>query len=307
MKTPFPQRFNNFLHQPLSMIWIVVVILVFSILLWGYVSSTIILKVSPCPLEANPKTFGYEFKIFNTESEDGTKIEGWIVPSKKNTDSTLIVLHGWGGNKSDAVPATIFLAQNYNLIYFDFRNHGNSGIGRTSLGYYEIKDFHSVMEFLRKEKKEWLKDFAVYGFSMGGAIAISGSVDIKEVKAVVAESAFSSYNESVAHYAKLFYGVPRFFVPITILFTRARLGFDPDKYSPVRHISQLSPRPVFILQGEKDLRVPVKEGEALYRAAREPKEIWIVPEADHGEISEKTHEAYQKRISEFFKKWMSPA
>ena len=57
-----------------------------------------------------------------------------------------------------------------------------------------------------------------------------------------------------------------------------------------------------IIQGGNDLRMPVKEGQALYDRAREPKELWIVPETDHGAIFEKNPEEYQKKILDFFDK-----
>lgn len=250
--------------------------------------------------EFNPKSFGYFFESFATFSEDQIKIEGWFVPAKEKSSTVIFVLHGWGANRSDVLPKTIFLAKEYNLVYFDFRNHGSSGGNKTSLTCLEIKDFRAVVAFIEKEKKEFARRAGVFGFSMGGSVAITGGAELPQIQAIVAESPFSSYQETVYRFAKLFYKAPRMVVAITLCFIQARLGFDPEKWSPIYFVSKIAPRSLLIIQGGNDARMPVKEGQDLYNAAKEPKELWIVPGTDHGSISEKNPEEYQKKVLNFF-------
>ena len=286
------------------MLWALPFLLLVFVGLWGYVSSNMIIKIPRMPPAANPKSFGYDFEPFSTLTEDEIKIEGWIVPSKTKTGSTIVVLHGWGANRSDVLLSTIFLAQHYHLVYFDFRNHGTSGGSETSLTCSEIKDFSAVIRFLKTEKKVYAENIAAFGFSMGAAVALSGAARIQDIKAVIAESPFSSFNDTVARFAGIFFGVPRFAVPLTLIFTRLRLGFDPEECSPIYHIAKISPRPVFIIQAGGDVRMPPSEGQSLFEMAREPKELWLVPQADHGTIFEKEPEQYQKRILGFYQKWL---
>lgn len=285
------------------MVWVIAAICVTLFVLWGYVTSSIILKMPRSSLDFNPKSFGYNFESFQVKTEDGIPIDCWWVPSKNKTKSTIVILHGWGANRSDVLPGTIFLAEKYHLAYLDFRNHGRSGGNVTSLTCLEIKDFVSVVKYLDKGKKNFVNQMGVLGFSMGGSVAISGSVQLPEIKAVVSESPFASYNATVIRFAKLFYGVPKFLIPVTIWFARLRLGFDPEACAPIHHIGQLS-RPVLILQGGSDARMPVTEGQSLYDAAKEPKQLWIVPTADHGGVQAAAPEEYKKRILDFFEKWM---
>jgi fermentation-respiration switch protein FrsA (DUF1100 family) len=49
-----------------------------------------------------------------------------------------------------------------------------------------------------------------------------------------------------------------------------------------------------------DADAPVAEAQQLYRAARAPKELWIVPGATHRKIEEVAREEYRQRIVEFF-------
>lgn len=290
--------------KKISMVWFFLLIVLAAIFFWGFVTSNLILKIPRLPLDANPKTFGHEYESFKIVTEDGVEIEGWFVPAKLKSEKTIVVLHGWGANRSDVLPSTIFLSSDYNMVYFDFRNHGRSGGNSTSLTCLEVKDFLSVVRYLKSEKREISKIIGVFGFSMGGSVAITGSSQVPEIKAVIAESPFSSFNRTVIRFAKLFYGIPSVFVPPTLIATRIRLGFNPEKCSPIYWVDKLSPRPLLLIQGEADQRMPVIEGQSLYDRAGEPKEIWIVPGADHGTIREDQTEQYQSRISQFFRKYL---
>ena len=286
------------------MIWALPFIFIFVIILWGYLSSTLILKTSKTPITVTARSFGYEMEPFRTTAEDEVGIEGWFVKCRKKSRTTIFILHGWGASRSDIVPSTIFLGEHYNLVYFDFRNHGDSKGELSSLTCSEIKDYTAVVKYIRQHWRESSEQIAVYGFSMGASVAISGSTRIPEIKAVIAESPFCSFNETVARFAYRFYSIPRFIVPLTLIAVRLRLGFDPEDCSPLYHVAKLSPRPLFIIQAGSDFRMPPTEGQGLYETAKEPKEIWLVPGADHGEIFEKEGAEYQRRILDFYQKWL---
>lgn len=286
------------------MIWVIPFLIFFLILLWGFVSSNLILKIPRDSVDFNPKSFGYEFEPFKTLTEDGVVIEGWFIPAKKKTGACVVAMHGWGASRSDILSNTAFLAEHFNLVYFDFRNHGKSGGKKTSLTCLEIKDLESVIRFLKKEKKDVVQQIGLYGFSMGGSVAISAGAKIPEIRAVLAESPFASFNQTVKRFAKLFYGIPEWIVPLTLFFARMRLGFNPEKCSPLYYVSELSPRALMIFQGGADERMPVTEGKMLYEKAKEPRELWIVPQAGHGDISEKVPEEYKEKLLKFFREWL---
>ena len=287
------------------MIWALPFILLLVAALWAYVSSNLIMQIPRFPLEADPKKFGLEFEPFTVASEDGVRLVGWFVPAKRPSATTIFALHGWGANRGDALAHTFFLSEKYNLVYFDFRNHGDSGDALNSLTCSEIGDFMSVVKYAKKNRAASVEKMAVFGFSMGAAVAIAGSAKIQDIRAVVAESPFSSFNETVVRFARHFYGIPRFLIPFTLMAVRRRLGFDPEDCAPLYCEDKLSPRPLFIIQGAADQRMPVTEGRGIYETAREPKDIWVVPDADHGEAFDKAGPEYQKRILDFYAKWLN--
>src|SRR5262245_43477636 len=89
---------------------------------WGYGSSSIILKLDREPITVHPGSFGLAYEDFKARTPDGLLLDGWFVPAAKPARSAIIVLHGWGSNRSDVLPMSAFLQKEHHLVYFDFRN-----------------------------------------------------------------------------------------------------------------------------------------------------------------------------------------
>ncbi|MEW6557116.1 MAG: alpha/beta hydrolase [Elusimicrobiota bacterium] len=299
-------RLKKILFLKIPMVFNILVFVVLVVLIWGWFSSSLIMKVTRLALEISPKNFGLKFEDIEFNTTDGIKIYGWFIYAEPKSDRTIIICHGWGANKSDVLPSTMYLLKSgFNLLYFDFRNHGASGGTVSSLGKLESLDLSCAIEYLKKTKPAQSNKIGVYGISMSGAVAILTAATDSRIETVVVDSAFSSFNYIVARYAKLFYKIPKYpFIPITLLFTRLRLGFNPDEFSAIYFVSKISPRPVFFIHGENDDRIPVDECKKLYNLAGEPKEIWIVPNADHMESHSKNPVEYEKKVGSFFVKYL---
>ncbi|MFH1541011.1 MAG: alpha/beta hydrolase [Elusimicrobiota bacterium] len=283
-----------------------VIILSIFIFIWGWFSSSLVLKVPRLSLEINPANFNLNFENITFQTVDDININGCFVYSKEKSDKTIIICHGWGANLADVLPSTVFLLKkNFNLLYFDFRNHGKSSGNVSSFGKLESIDVTTIIEYLTKEKPNFSKKIGIYGISMGGSVAILAVAQNEKISAVVVDSPFSSFNYIVARYAKLFYKIPKYpLVPITFLFVKMRLGFDPNDFSAIRYVEKISPRPIFFIHGANDKRIPVSEGKKLYDMADSPKEFWQVVDANHIESYSKDPFEYEKRVGEFFRRYL---
>ncbi|HVO33255.1 MAG TPA: alpha/beta hydrolase, partial [Elusimicrobiota bacterium] len=143
----------------------------------------------------------------------------------------------------------------------------------------------------------------IYGHSLGAAVAIVGAVQHAEIEAVAAESPFSNLSRTVGHFARRYYGLPYMpFIPLALLMTSLRLGVRKRDFAPAEAIGKISPRPVFLIFAERDGRTPLKDADDLWKAAREPKESWIVPGADHGEPWVIAKDEYESRLVGFFER-----
>ena len=61
-------------------------------------------------------------------------------------------------------------------------------------------------------------------------------------------------------------------------------------------------RPVMVMHGDADGIIPWEMGQALYAAAVEPKEFWLVPGAGHLEATERLPEEVRPRLVAFFER-----
>lgn len=284
----------------------IIVIVVALVFFWGWFSAELVLKLPRLEMEATPESYGLQYEDIAFTSSDGIQLKAWFVPYEKS-DKTIILLHGWGANKGNLLPTTYFLHHrgHYNLLYLDYRNHGESGGKVSSLGCYEQRDLSAAVDFLKQKKADCSKHIGLLGVSLGGTIGILTAAERSEIEALVIESAFSDPNLVIARFAKLFYSIPRYpLISILMFFAQVRLGVWFNDYKARDHITHISPRPVFIIQCEQDLRIPPVEGRTLYDAARKPKEFWMVPGADHGEAYARAPIEYEKRVLGFFGKYL---
>jgi fermentation-respiration switch protein FrsA (DUF1100 family) len=59
--------------------------------------------------------------------------------------------------------------------------------------------------------------------------------------------------------------------------------WDPVPMPPAEAAARISPIPFLVVHGDKDPYFPVEHAYQLYEAAREPKELWVVPGFGHAE------------------------
>ncbi|MCS7184617.1 MAG: alpha/beta hydrolase, partial [bacterium] len=194
-----------------------------------YRGAMLVIKVPRMEITSHPYTFGKKYESFEAITIDGLKIKGWFVPA--SSDKAIILFHGWGANKSDILPATIFLSEKFNLVYFDFRNHGESSDGFNSFGVYELRDAQAVYKWLKENHPE-ISEVYTWGLSMGGAVSIV-FCSLNDIKKAVVESAYYSFNETLKRYIREFYKLQTFpFYYIIKFFIKLKLGFDPEEFSP---------------------------------------------------------------------------
>jgi fermentation-respiration switch protein FrsA (DUF1100 family) len=116
----------------------------------------------------------------------------------------------------------------------------------------------------------------MYGQSLGGALAayyVEHSARRGELRALILESAFSDYTDIAREkFTDHWFTWPFQWIPL--------IAVD-DSFSPLPGMAKISPLPLLVLHGDRDPVVPVQHGQRLYDAAREPKQLWIIPGAGH--------------------------
>ena len=94
------------------------------------------------PIEQTSADDGLDFREVSFESTDGLKLKGWWAPGDGSTKAVVLV-HGLEGNKSDQhvlKTASVYQGAGYSVLMLGLRGNGESGGGRTTIGYQEVWD-----------------------------------------------------------------------------------------------------------------------------------------------------------------------
>ncbi len=141
----------------------------------------------------------------------------------------------------------------------------------------------------------------VLAYSMGAAVAIMGSAWTSEIEALVADSAFATHRSAVDYKVRhVLYlpSAPFLWLADALLWWRA--GYHFRQVEPLREIGAIAPRPILLIHGGNDSVVDLRDAVRLYEAAREPKELWLLPEAEHCGAYFVDRQAYVAKINAFF-------
>jgi dipeptidyl aminopeptidase/acylaminoacyl peptidase len=254
------------------------------------------------PITSTPAERGLSFEPVSFTSADGLRLTGWHIPSRNG--ATIILCHGLRCNRVDMLPQAALLAEHgYGSLLFDFRAHGESEGEMLTYGYGETDDVLAAIDYLLSRPEVDPQRIGILGGSLGAATAIRAAARSTHLKAVVAESAFTSLEDEIASSFKAFSGLPAFpFAPLTVTFAQWQTGLRISKVRPIHDISSIAPRPVFIIHGTDDDTIPAKQGLRLYEAAGEPKALWMVDGMGHESAVNLFPDEYEKRIIGFFDK-----
>ncbi len=288
-------------------VWAVVALLVFAagllaLLWWG--SGIILHPPAMSPMWIFPEQFGLRYEKVSFPTEDGLTLRGWFIPSPKGDARTILMCHGWGDNKGELLKQTYFLneAAGFNLLYFDFRSHGESEGEITTIGGLETMDFDAAVRWLRAAKPDLAQRVGVFGVSMGAAVTVASMPEHPDLRCAVVESPFSDYRGVIKRWAWNNLKVPHFpLIDMALWMLRLRVG-DPhiDKFNPHEAAGHIAPRPLFVLGGELDRLMPEDDVRRVFDAAKDPKQIWMVPGAYHAKCREAAEMEFDTRVAGFF-------
>jgi hypothetical protein len=224
-----------------------------------------------------PADLGMAFGDVRLETSDGVTLAAWWVPAPQGRGA-LIFSHGNAGNMGDRVgKLRLFHDLGLSVLAFDYRGYGASQGKPSEDG--TAHDMDAAVAHVRDSRGVPLDRTVFYGESLGGAVVIEAATRFPPA-ALVAESTFTSARAMARrHYP---------FVPPALV----RVGYD--SLSRVRRLAC----PTLFLHGPADTIVPFEMGEALFRAAPEPKRFaTLVGDHNSGGILE-SPEACRK-LAEF--------
>ena len=217
-------------------------------------------------------------------TQDGVPIDTVHLPGPK--DLAVVVAHGFtlSWQRGNVWRVANRFNQTAGVVTFDFRGHGRSG-GLSTLGDREIHDLDVAVAWARELGYQRI---AAVGFSMGASVVLRHAGLIGGLDAVVSVSGPGRwYYRGTERMRWVHRAVERRAGRyVTRRWLKTRISPDGWKLipvSPAEAAAQISPVPLLIVHGDKDQYFPPEHARQLYIAAREPKELWLLPGMGHAE------------------------
>ena len=225
-----------------------------------------------------PDALGLAYEPVELTTADGEILHGWFVPGRAAT-TTVLFLHGNAGSIShrlDYLP--MFCRLGYNTFIFDYRGYGESSGSPSEQGTY--LDAQAAWQYLTEERAIPPDSIVLFGKSLGGAIAAWLAANENPALLVLA-SAFTSVPDLAA---KMY---P--FLPVRLL---SRFEYNTIDY--LRDVTC----PVFVTHSTQDEIVPFAHGQALYKAAPDPKQF-LELQGGHNDGLIYTRDSWVRVLSQF--------
>lgn len=245
-------------------------------------------------------------QMLHQTTKDHLKLDAWYVPADKATNKTAILAHGWHNNKTTmAIYGQLFHELGYNVLIPDNRAHGESQGKLIGYGWLDRRDYIGwINQILQKNGQQ--SDIVLYGMSMGAAtvLSTSGERDLPaQVKAVIADSSYTSVWDEVKYEANNMYHLPWFpLVNVVSGISKVSARYSYSEASPINQVRK-NTRPVLFIHGDKDDFVPTKMVYRLYQANNGPKSLWVTKGAKHVQSFHDYPVAYREKISQFLKQY----
>jgi pimeloyl-ACP methyl ester carboxylesterase len=236
---------------------------------------------------ATPADIGIAFQDLHIPVAGSEQLHAWWIPATRPSDKVLLMFHG-NGYVLEQAAGRVGEVQSLhrlgpNLLLVDYRGYGSSSPGiPNETRVYE--DARASLGYLLDQRHASLHDVIFMGRSIGTGPATQMAVEHPDAGGLILESPFTS----VPAAARAIWYLRAF--PLSLV---VHNRFDNLSKIGSVHV------PVFITVGAQDTLTPPKMAEALFQHANQPKQLYLVPGADHNGIVEIGGGQLESQISGF--------
>ncbi len=245
----------------------------------------------PSPLlQTTPDRLGLKFdelRIPVGSGADQGELYAWWVPADKSDAPTFLYLHGNDRNLSNHLEHTLWLHNlGYNVLVADYRGYGKSTGGEPSEAkVYE--DAEAIWNYLLKQHDSSPRHTFIYGYSLGGAIAIDLAVRHPEAAGLITEGTFTSmYDMGKRKYA---------YLPVDWLLNQ--------RFDSLNKVGKLK-IPVLFIHGTWDRLIPWQMSQQLFEQSPQPKFLKRIEGGEHINSGSIGLVEYRDVVSAFVQKYV---
>jgi pimeloyl-ACP methyl ester carboxylesterase len=243
-------------------------------------------------IDLRPADVGLAVEEVPILTRDGLPLSAWM--AARPGRPAVVFLHGYPADKRDLLPLAAAFHRHFTVLLVDLRYFGQSAGRATTLGYRERDDLKQALDQL---DQRGLGPVGVFGFSLGGAVALLTAAEDPRIRAVAAYAPFADLRELGRDLYRGLGLLREPLVGLMRLWSRLFLGADITRPSPEQAARGVSV-PVLLIHSRTDEQIPFHHAERLARAlADNPQaEFVFADEGYHGGLDPELRE----RLLRFF-------
>lgn len=245
----------------------------------AYFSMQVNALLEPAPSDVAPPS-GFEVEQVTFRGGDNLRLSGWYVAPQN--DTVVILLHGYGGNRADLTwHAGQLIDAGFGVLMYDLRGHGESDGLQRSYGWADVADVESAVTFLERRGVE---EVGVYGFSLGGQVALRAAGQMPELAAVFVDGPAEATAADLPEPVNLQEQVVFRLAPLQDRMMSNRTGV-PVPTGVIEEVPHIAPRPIFFVVTGGEIWIPGGEPRLVrpfYEAAGDNATWWEIPKTVHG-------------------------
>ncbi len=238
------------------------------------------------------------------ESYDKLQLHSYVV--SQNSNKWAIVVHGYGGSgKLMSDKSKYFYDMGYNVLIPDLRGHGKSEGDYIGMGWKDRLDIISWINFIIKENPN--AEIVLHGTSMGAATVLmtSGENLPSNVKAIVADCAYTSAWDEFSYQLETYLKVPSYYIlNVTNMVTKLKSGYSLKEASALESVKKATV-PILFIHGDKDKFVPYSMMDKLYDATNSPKEKLTIEGGEHANSDLVSPFLYWLTVEDFLNQYVT--
>ena len=229
-------------------------------------------------------------------ASDGLELSGWYVASKNRAG--VVLVHGGGGDRTGAVRHAELLARHgYGVLLYDARGRGESEGSPVAMGWGWENDVAGALAFLQERPDVDPDRIGGLGLSTGADVLFEVAAEDRDLKAVVADGATA---ESFADYREV-NGLDEAAPYWWTMYTAARVFSGVSPGEPLKElVAGVSPTPLLLISTGGSLPAELDANRVYADAAREPVELWELPDVAHTAAIRERPEEYERRVVGLF-------
>jgi len=216
----------------------------------------------------NPAAFGMDFQTASIPSVAGKRLFAWYLPVSGST-STVILLHGWGGNAELMLPVALpFHQAGMSVLLLDARNHGQSDSHSFSSMPRFAEDVGMAVDWVKKRTASHRPRIVLLGHSVGAAAVLLTASRRNDIAAVISISGFAHPEWMMRRYLRRLH-LPGVLISWILRYVQWVIGYRFGDIAPLNTVCSVS-CPVLLVHGKMDKTVPIKDSRAILQQCRMP-------------------------------------